>query len=101
MIASALKGVIGAGVEHFESKQQAERPGYSLPKSWISFVVFLILLFIIALFGQLIWNELIAGGPKVGNVVGNGFITIFKPLPSVWHAIALYIAMDIFFSSSA
>tara|TARA_Y100000389_G_scaffold84558_1_gene81234 strand:- start:21531 stop:21833 length:303 start_codon:yes stop_codon:yes gene_type:complete len=95
---SALSGLIGAGVEHFESSQQATRPGYTLPKSWINFVVFLILLFIVACFGQLIWNELIAGGPNVGKVVGNGFITIFKPLPTVWHAIALYIAMDIFFS---
>lgn len=95
----ALAGVIGAGVEHFESQQQATRPGYTLPKAWIEFVVFLIVLFIVALFGQLIWNELIAGGPKVGNVVGNGFITIFKPLPTVWHAIALYIAMEIFFSN--
>lgn len=95
---SALSGLIGAGVEHFESTQQDKRPGYSLPKSWINFVVFLILLFIIALFGQLIWNQLIAGGPAVGKTVGKGFITIFKPLPTVWHAIALYIAMDIFFS---
>lgn len=94
---SALSGLIGAGVEHFESCQQATRPGYSLPKAWIEFVVFLIVLFIVALFGKLIWNELIAGGPGVGKAMGKGFITIFRPLPSVWHAIALYIAMEIFF----
>tara|TARA_Y100000389_G_scaffold195238_1_gene226378 strand:- start:18870 stop:19160 length:291 start_codon:yes stop_codon:yes gene_type:complete len=91
----AISAIIGSGVEHFESQQQARRPGYTLPKAWIEFVVFLIVLFVVALFGKLIWNELIAGA----GAKANGFITIFKPLPTVWHAIALYIAMELFFTN--
>ena len=99
-IASALSSVISSGVEGFEAQKKKQSPGYSLPKSWINFVVFIIMLLAVAFFGKLLWNELLAGGPKVGNVVGHGFFTVIKPLPTIWHAIAMFITLDIFLGSS-
>ena len=40
-IASALSSMIGSGVEGFEASKQKQNPGYTVPKSWINFVVFL------------------------------------------------------------
>tara|TARA_B100001093_G_C26736041_1_gene974500 strand:+ start:695 stop:967 length:273 start_codon:yes stop_codon:yes gene_type:complete len=88
-IAGALSSMIGSGVEGFEASKKKQFPGYSVPKSWINFVVFVILLMAVAFFGQLLWNELLSK-----------YITILKPLPTIWHAIAMYIAIDIFFGSS-
>lgn len=88
-IAGALSSMIGSGVEGFEASKKRRFPGYSVPKSWINFVVFIILLMAVAFFGQLLWNELLSK-----------YITVLKPLPTIWHAIAMYIAIDIFFGSS-
>lgn len=99
-LGKALSSCIGSGVEGFESQKRKTMPGYTVPKSWINFVVFVIMLLAVAFFGKFLWNELLAGGPKVGNTVGNGFITILKPLPTIWHAIAVYIAIDIFFGGN-
>jgi len=46
------------------------------------------MLLAVAFFGQLMWNELLAK-----------FITVLKPLPSVFHVIGMYIALDIFFGN--
>ena len=94
-LASAISSMISSGVEGFEANQKKKYPGYSVPKSWINFVVFVVILLAVAFFGKLLWNELIAGANK-----GNGFFTIVKPLPTVWHALAMYITLDIFFGSS-
>jgi|TARA_B100000614_G_scaffold74702_1_gene66732 hypothetical protein len=88
-IASALSSMIGSGVEGFEASKQKQNPGYTVPKSWINFVVFLILLMAVAFFGQLLWNELLSK-----------YITVLKPLPTIWHAVAMYIAIDIFFGNA-
>ena len=85
-IASALSSVIGSGVEGFEASKRSKYPGYTVPKSWINFVVFLIMLLAVAFFGKLMWNELLAK-----------FITVLKPLPTVFHVVAMYIALEIFF----
>ena len=88
-ICKALESVIGSGVEGFEASKRSKYPGYTVPKSWINFVVFLIMLLAVAFFGKLMWNELLAK-----------FITVLKPLPTVFHVVAMYIALDIFFGSS-
>ena len=88
-IASALSSMIGSGVEGFEASKKKKFPDYSLPKSWINFVVFVIMLMAVAFFGKLLWNELLSK-----------YISILKPLPTIWHAIAMYIAIDVFFGSS-
>ena len=88
-IAGALNSMIGSGVEGFEASKKKTVPNYSLPKSWINLVVFIIMLMAVAFFGKLLWNELLAK-----------YISVLKPLPTIWHAIAMYIAIDIFFGSS-
>ena len=87
-ICKALESVIGSGVEGFEAFKRSKYPGYTVPKSWINFVVFVIMLLAVAFFGQLMWNELLAK-----------FITVLKPLPSVFHVIGMYIALDVFFGN--
>jgi len=88
VIARAISSVIGSGVEGFEASKQNKYPGYSIPKSWIDFVVFIIILTVIAFFGQLMWNELIAK-----------FITVAKPLPTIFHTLGMFVALDIFFGN--
>lgn len=88
-VASALSSMIGSGVEGFEASKRSKFPGYTVPKSWINFVVFVILLLAVAFFGKVMWNELIAK-----------YISVAKPLPTIFHAIGMYIALDIFFGSS-
>jgi len=88
VIARAISSVIGSGVEGFEASKQNKYPGYSIPKSWIDFVVFIIILAVIAFFGQLMWNELIAK-----------FITVAKPLPTIFHTLGMFVALDIFFGN--
>ena len=88
-IAGAISSVIGSGVEGFEASKRSKFPGYTLPKSWINFVVFIIMLLAVAFFGKVMWNELLAK-----------YITVVKPLPTIFHALAMYIALDIFFGSS-
>ena len=63
-LASAISSMISSGVEGFEASQKKKYPGYSVPKSWINFVVFVIILLAVAFFGKLLWNELIAGANK-------------------------------------
>jgi len=50
----------------------------------IDLVVFIILLVIILVVGLWLWNNLAAK-----------YITIFKPLPSVWHLLGLIIIIDL------
>lgn len=88
-IATALSSMIGSGVEGFEASKRNRYPGYTVPKSWINMVVFIIILLAIAFFGQYMWNEIIAK-----------YITVAKPLPSVFHTMAMFIALDLFFGSS-
>jgi hypothetical protein len=85
-IAGALSSAINCTVEGFEATQQSKNPGYSLPKSWINFAVFLILVILVAAFGKVLWNDVLAK-----------FITVIKPLPDIWHVMAMYVAIDIFF----
>ena len=95
-IAGALSSMINSGIEGFESNRKKQHGiEYSSSKSWVSLVVFLIILLAIAFFGKILWNELLAGHGK-----GSGFFTMIKPLPSVWHAIAMYVTLDLFFGSS-
>lgn len=91
----AVEGFLGCGVEAFESHKKRTMPGFTLPKSWINFVVFVVVLLAVAFFGKFLWNELLAGAGS-----GKGFVTVLKPIPSLWHAIALYVALDIFFGSA-
>lgn len=88
VIAKALSSVIGSGVEGFEASKQNKYPGYSIPKSWIDFVVFVIILLSVAFFGKLMWNELIAK-----------YITVAKPLPTLFHTLGMFVALDIFFGN--
>tara|TARA_B100002052_G_scaffold298298_1_gene331370 strand:+ start:1627 stop:1896 length:270 start_codon:yes stop_codon:yes gene_type:complete len=88
VIAKALSSVIGSGVEGFEASKQNKYPGYKIPKSWIDFVVFILILAVVAFFGQLMWNELIAK-----------YITVIKPLPTIFHTLGMYVALDIFFGN--
>tara|TARA_Y100000389_G_C17364244_1_gene465374 strand:- start:194 stop:484 length:291 start_codon:yes stop_codon:yes gene_type:complete len=92
---NAIESVIGSGVEAFESQKKKTIPGFTLPKSWIKFVTFVIILLAVVFFGKFLWNEIIAGAGS-----GKGFVTILKPVPTIWHAIALFIAMDIFFGNA-
>lgn len=50
----------------------------------IDIVVFIILLVIILVVGLWLWNNLAAK-----------YITIFKPLPSVWHLLGLIVIIDL------
>ena len=50
----------------------------------IDVVVFIVLLVIILVVGLWLWNNLAAK-----------YITIFKPLPSVWHLLGLIIIIDL------
>lgn len=100
-ITSAIKGLIGGAVEQFESNQRTQNPSYTLSRQWIDFIVFIIVLLIIAFCGKFMWNTFLAGGPGVGDLTGEGFITVLKPLPTIWHAIAIYVVIGLFFGRSS
>jgi hypothetical protein len=50
----------------------------------LDLIIFIILLVIILVIGLWLWNNLAAK-----------YITIFKPLPSVWHLLGLIIIIDL------
>tara|TARA_Y100000389_G_scaffold204259_1_gene255915 strand:+ start:8784 stop:9071 length:288 start_codon:yes stop_codon:yes gene_type:complete len=95
MIGKALNSCFSSVAEGFEAKKQEEEPGYVVSKSWIDLVVFVLILMAVAFFGKFLWNELLAGADK-----GKGFITVLKPLPNLWYAIAMFIALDVFFGAN-
>jgi len=88
VLAKALNSVISSGVEGFEISKKEKYPGYTIAKSWIDFVVFVILLFAVAFFGKLLWNDVLSK-----------YITVIKPLPNVFYTLAMFVALDLFFGN--
>ena len=94
-----FKELIEAGIqkalnkkEDFHHEQDRQR---SLSTELIKFIVFFILIVIVAFMGKLLWNSFLAGSGKDAE----GFFTFIKPLPTLWHAIAVYVSVGLFFGS--
>ena len=85
-----INGGLNNNSEPFESDKNESK---SISKEFVSVFVFIIIFILIAFFGQKTWNQFLAGAGG-----GKGFITILKPLPSLWHAIAVYVTISLFFS---
>ena len=91
MLANSLHSLIASTAEGFESTQKHKDPEFSIPKAWIDMVVFIMLLILVTFFGQVLWNNVLAGADK-----GRGFITILKPLPSLTDAVLMFFALSLF-----
>jgi hypothetical protein len=96
-LVNALTGMIGGSIESFNSREtfHSDIDGEkkkSISNQFVSVFVFIIVLIVIAFFGQTLWNQFLAGS---GN--GKGVFTIIKPLPSLWHTMAVYLTLGLFF----
>jgi hypothetical protein len=96
-LVNALTGMVGGLNESFNSRETFHgdidgEKKKSISQQFVSVFVFIIVLMVIAFFGQTLWNQFLAGS---GN--GKGFFTIVKPLPSLWHAMAVYLTLGLFF----
>lgn len=90
----ALAPIIDKATEKFtgsKEKYQSDQKEQSTTVSWTKLIVFFILLLIIGFIGKILWNEFLAGASG-----GKGFFTIVKPLPTLFHAIAIYVTLDLF-----
>ena len=86
-----LSNVLGSSIERYfdydpENKTKTTRFYF------INIIVFFLMLIIIAFFGELLWNNFLAGA---GN--GQGYFTFIKPVPSLFHVIVVYITIGLFF----
>ena len=92
-VSGFIDGLLRGGIETYESfETDKNEQSRSITKEFVSVFVFIIVFILIAFFGQKIWNQFLAGAGS-----GKGFITILKPLPSLWHAIAVYVTISLFF----
>jgi len=66
----------------------------SLSKTIHASLALAIIILIIAVFGQCLWNIFLAGAEK-----GSGYFTFIKPLPSPLHTIGVYLTLVLFFGS--
>lgn len=89
-IVDAVTNLIYGSMESFDNNDNTKKK--SISKEFISVFVFVIVFILIAFFGQKIWNQFLAGAGT-----GKGYITILKPLPSLWHAVAVYVTLSLFF----
>jgi len=90
---------MGLVVEVFESclehyTQPKEEAKTSNTTKLVKFTALAIVILIIAIFGQLLWNIFLAGAGK-----GIGYFTFIKPLPSPLHTIGVYLTLVLFFGS--
>lgn len=94
-----LTNIIEAGIQKALRKKEDfhhEKDGTrSLSTELVKFIVFFVLIVIIAFIGKLLWNSFLAGSGKDAE----GFFTFIKPLPTLWHAIAVYVTIGLFFGS--
>lgn len=91
-----FKDIIEASIQ----KTLRKKEGFDTKKTTVSdeiikLLVFFILIVVVAFIGKLFWNKFLAGAGKDAE----GFFTIIKPLPSLWHAIAVYVTLGLFFGS--
>jgi tetrahydromethanopterin S-methyltransferase subunit D len=89
-IVELATNLIYGGMESFHNTNDPQKK--SISKEFVSVFVFVIVFILIAFFGQKIWNQFLAGASG-----GQGYITVLKPLPSLWHAIAIYVTLGLFF----
>lgn len=85
---NALGGLANGCIERFETDEQKRNMYRELSKM----VIFVFVLLVISFFGKLLWNEFLAGAGS-----SKGFFTFVKPLPTMFHAIAVYVTIMLFF----
>ena len=95
-LVKALTGMIGGSIDSFDNREtfnndDGEKKN-SISQQFVSVFVFIIVLMVIAFCGQTLWNQFLAGS---GN--GKGFFTVIKPIPSLWHTMAVYLTLGLFF----
>ena len=90
-LTKAIGSLFKTFAEGFETMERQKDPDFTMTMSWIDIVVFLIVLLLVSLFGQILWNNVLAGADK-----GKGFVTILKPLPSLTDAILMFFAISLF-----
>ena len=90
-IDALTEGVNGC-IEQYHNKKEEKKE--NLTTNWAKIIVFLIIILLVAFFGKLLWNEFLAGADK-----GVGYFTFIKPLPTLFHAIGVYVTLVLFFGS--
>ena len=81
--------VVEGCLEHYT--QPTEEAKTSNTTKLVKVIALAIIILIIAVFGQCLWNIFLAGAEK-----GSGYFTFIKPLPSPLHTIGVYLTLVLF-----
>tara|TARA_B110000259_G_C13749054_1_gene295762 strand:- start:203 stop:523 length:321 start_codon:yes stop_codon:yes gene_type:complete len=105
MIGNCIKLAVSS-IENVVNRERFENNGSSssiMPQSSMNqngvggflvvFIAFLIIVLLISLIGQFLWNFAVAGEE-------GGLFPFVKKAKSIWHILALYILLSLFFSGS-
>ena len=92
MISKVVHNLFNIGTpsrsEHFAEENSR---GYKLGIFLASLLTFLVIILVLGLIGQWLWNFTLAGDN------GKGLITVVKKADSVWQIIALYLLLGLLF----
>tara|TARA_B100000242_G_C43044674_1_gene487525 strand:- start:1819 stop:2100 length:282 start_codon:yes stop_codon:yes gene_type:complete len=90
MISAALNSVVKAGVKATLSKDNFEDVKPSANEVVVAVVVLLVFVVVTLLIGKWLWNNVLCK-----------YVTVVKPVDSVWTLLLVMVAIDWFFNNKA